>query len=98
MAYLRAQTGRKRKPVKELLHDQSVVADIGNIYSDKILFDARVNPQKPCCALDDEEWERLRLTKVGGRDSCFCPECQSREYTSSEQTKIRLSATSIRRA
>ena len=56
VAYLKAQAGRKRKPIKELLHDQSVVAGIGNIYSDEILFDARVNPLKPCCTLDDEEW------------------------------------------
>ena len=43
-SYLKEKAGSRSKAVKEALHDQSVVAGIGNIYSDEILFDARVNP------------------------------------------------------
>ena len=43
-AFERALAGRKRD-VKSALMDQEVVAGIGNIYSDEILFQARFNPQ-----------------------------------------------------
>ena len=39
-----------------MLHDQSVIAGIGNIYSDEILFAARIYPEKKCCDLTDEDW------------------------------------------
>ncbi len=47
----RALAGRKRD-VKSLLMDQEVVAGIGNIYSDEILFQARINPRTRCDRLD----------------------------------------------
>jgi formamidopyrimidine-DNA glycosylase len=40
----RALAGRKRD-VKSLLMDQEVIAGIGNIYSDEILFQARLHPR-----------------------------------------------------
>jgi formamidopyrimidine-DNA glycosylase len=43
-AFERAFTGRKRD-VKSLLMDQTVIAGIGNIYSDEILFQARIHPR-----------------------------------------------------
>ena len=39
--------------------DQSVIAGIGNIYSDEILFTARIHPARPAGSLTDPEWERL---------------------------------------
>ena len=42
-----------------MLHDQSIVAGIGNIYSDEILFSARIYPEKLCTQITDAEWERL---------------------------------------
>src|SRR5581483_8362506 len=38
---------------------QSVVAGIGNAYSDEILHAARLSPYKPAGSLDDEELARL---------------------------------------
>lgn len=58
-AYLKARLGGCRRPVKEALHDQTVVAGIGNIYSDEILFAAGVYPGAKCAALADADWERL---------------------------------------
>lgn len=57
--YLRNKSGKSKKPVKEMLLDQSVVAGIGNIYADEILFAAKIRPDRPCGALTGEELERL---------------------------------------
>lgn len=57
--WLREQLGRSRCAVKTCLLDQSVVAGIGNIYSDEILFDARLHPQRSACSLTASEWKRL---------------------------------------
>lgn len=57
--YLSARFQKSRKAIKECLLDQSVVAGIGNIYSDEILFTAGIYPARPACALKYDEWERL---------------------------------------
>ena len=58
-AYLRERLGKRRKTVKDCLLEQSVVAGIGNIYSDEILFAARIYPARPADSLTAAEWERL---------------------------------------
>jgi formamidopyrimidine-DNA glycosylase len=45
--------------VKGTLRDQSVVAGIGNAYSDEVLHAAKLSPYKPSSALTDEESARL---------------------------------------
>lgn len=57
--YLRARLERSRRSIKACLMDQSVVAGIGNIYSDEILFSARIAPARPACSLRAEHWELL---------------------------------------
>lgn len=57
--YLKSSVGKRKKPIKEVLHDQSIVAGIGNIYSDEILYAAQIYPGKKCAELSDDEWERL---------------------------------------
>jgi len=128
-AYLQEKLGGRKKAVKEALLDQTVVAGIGNIYADEILFTAGIYPGTKCAALADHDWERLaekipeiiswgiganqmtpeeylagkgqdyrnisglraygragqacticgctmEKVTVGGRTSCFCPNCQ----------------------
>ena len=58
-AFLKKRVGKRWCPVKEALLDQSVVAGIGNIYSDEILFEARVHPETPCALLTAPAWRRL---------------------------------------
>ncbi len=58
-AYLQGRFGKRRKAVKECLLDQGVVAGIGNIYADEILFAARIAPDRPAASLTDNDWERL---------------------------------------
>lgn len=37
---------KEKKEIKKILMDQTKIAGIGNIYSDEILFDAKINPEK----------------------------------------------------
>lgn len=57
--YLSERIGGSHRTVKECLLDQSVVAGIGNIYSDEILFSCRIDPSRPACLLDEDDWVRL---------------------------------------
>ncbi len=50
--------GRKGR-IKQVLMNQEVVAGIGNIYSDEILFEAKVNPFKSVPKLTLEELKRI---------------------------------------
>lgn len=58
-AYLAARLGKRRKTIKECLLDQSVIAGIGNIYSDEILFTAGICPTRPANSLKPAEWKRI---------------------------------------
>lgn len=44
--FLKGKLGKRKKAIKDLLHDQSVIAGIGNIYSDEILYGAGIYPEK----------------------------------------------------
>lgn len=57
--YLQSRLQKRKKAIKECLLDQSVIAGIGNIYSDEILYRARINPSAPASSLSISEWERL---------------------------------------
>lgn len=57
--YLILHLGKRKKAIKECLLDQSIIAGIGNIYSDEILFTAGIYPARPAGSLRQEEWERL---------------------------------------
>lgn len=57
--YLKLHMGRRKKSIKECLLDQSILAGIGNIYSDEILFETGIYPARPANRLIKEEWERL---------------------------------------
>lgn len=59
MELLRARISGCRRPIKECLLDQSVVAGIGNIYADEILFEARLRPTRPASSLTGAEWTAL---------------------------------------
>jgi len=61
--------------IKQVLMDQNVIAGIGNIYSDEILWMAKIHPFKEIKRLNDEEIKRIyeamreilpKAIKVGG--------------------------------
>ncbi len=57
--YLRQKLGSRKAQIKSLLLDQKMVAGIGNIYVDEILYDAHVHPRRKANTLSAEEWEAL---------------------------------------
>ena len=57
--YLSDRLGKRKKAIKECLMEQSIIAGIGNIYSDEILFAAGLYPARPANSLTAEEWARL---------------------------------------
>jgi len=59
-AFRTAIHGRKRD-VKSVLMDQQIIAGIGNIYSDEILFQARINPAQRIDKLATSQLKRLYL-------------------------------------
>lgn len=60
-------TGR-RTQIKGVLRDQSIVAGIGNAYSDEILHAARMSPYALAATLDDAEIDRLHAAIIDTLD------------------------------
>ncbi len=50
---------KKRGKIKQVLMDQTVIAGIGNIFSDEILWQAKVYPLKDVSKLTDEELKEI---------------------------------------
>ena len=55
---------RRKAPVKALLCDQNVIAGIGNIYADEILFSATVHPLTPGGTLTHKQGELMHAATV----------------------------------
>jgi len=53
---------RRSAAIKTVLLNQSVVAGIGNIYADEILFRTRIHPKRPANSLTPRELRRLSAT------------------------------------
>lgn len=64
-AALRALLAGRRTQVKGLLRQQSVLAGVGNAYSDEVLHAARLSPYALAATLSDEEVERLYTSLRG---------------------------------
>ena len=58
-ARLRSAIGRRRSPIKSVLLNQHVVAGLGNLCVDEVLFDAGVAPHRTVDDLSAEEIDRL---------------------------------------
>jgi formamidopyrimidine-DNA glycosylase len=56
----RARVGRSRAPIKARLMDQSVVAGLGNLLVDEILWRAQLSPTRPADELGEDELDALR--------------------------------------
>ena len=50
---------RPRRQIKPLLMDQKMIAGVGNIYADEILFEAQVRPDRRASTLSVEEIMRI---------------------------------------
>ncbi len=58
-AALRDLLRSRRGALKPALMDQSMVAGVGNVYSDEILFQARLDPRMAASGLEDAQCRRL---------------------------------------
>ena len=58
-SYLKSRLEKRRKPIKEMLLDQSIVSGIGNIYSDEILHAAGIYPGTKCTDVEEKDWNTL---------------------------------------
>lgn len=56
---LKSRIAHRRRMIKPLLLDQTVIAGIGNIYADESLFGARIRPDRYAHTLTDFEIEQL---------------------------------------
>ena len=56
----RARVGRGSGPVKARLMDQGVIAGVGNLLADEILWQARIDPRRPASKLSEPELDALR--------------------------------------
>lgn len=65
VAALRAALAGRSGNVKTVLTDQSVLAGVGNAYSDEALHLAKLSPYKSAGKLSDDELERLHRALVG---------------------------------
>lgn len=77
--YLQGRVGHSRRCVKSCLLDQSVVAGIGNIYADEILFMAGICPTRGSDTLDHGDWARIsgsipKVLRKGLEDDLASPE------------------------
>jgi formamidopyrimidine-DNA glycosylase len=50
---------RPRRLIKPLLMDQKMIAGVGNIYADEILFEANVRPDRIASTLTEDEMKRI---------------------------------------
>jgi formamidopyrimidine-DNA glycosylase len=58
-AELAERLGRTARGIKPALMDQKVLAGIGNIYADEVLFQARIHPERRAGTLSLVELDRL---------------------------------------
>ncbi|MFP3869409.1 MAG: bifunctional DNA-formamidopyrimidine glycosylase/DNA-(apurinic or apyrimidinic site) lyase [Syntrophobacteria bacterium] len=57
--YLREQARGRVRPIKNFLMDGRIVAGIGNIYANEILFAAGIRPHRSVGELEHEKWDAL---------------------------------------
>ncbi|MEG2283437.1 MAG: DNA-formamidopyrimidine glycosylase [Bacilli bacterium] len=83
--YLKDKFANKRLPIKSMLLDQSIIAGIGNIYDDEILFKSRINPNLRANLLSEEQCKDIIInTKLVLDKAIKLGGTTIRTYTSSE--------------
>jgi formamidopyrimidine-DNA glycosylase len=68
---------RTARGIKPALMDQKVLAGIGNIYADEILFRARLHPERPASELSPGEVDRLHAAIAAVLDEAIAAEGSS---------------------
>ncbi len=85
---LKEKLKRKSKKIKQVLLDQDVVAGLGNIYADEVLFEAQILPNRAANSLNDEELNRLHTSIIKVIKEAICNRGTSfRDYVDGEGEK-----------
>ncbi len=64
VAYLGAQLHNRKRPIKNALLDQALVAGVGNIYADEALFLSGIQPQTLSANLSSQQIEKLHAAVI----------------------------------
>jgi len=82
--YLRNKAKNRKIALKTFLLDQSVIAGIGNIYSDEICFKMLINPQTSVAKLTKKDWVNcIQITREILQSAIDAGGTSVRSYTSS---------------
>lgn len=57
--YLYNKIKNRKIPIKTALLNQQVLAGLGNIYADEVLFEAKIDPRSICSHLDEKDCEKI---------------------------------------
>lgn len=57
--YLKEKAKNRKINIKQFLLDQKIIAGIGNIYADEILFRSKISPARPAGSLKDNELKKI---------------------------------------
>lgn len=83
--YLKKKFQNKSLPIKTVLLDQSIIAGIGNIYDDEILFLSKISPLTRAKKLDDSDCRKIIInTKKVLEKAISLGGTTIRSYTSEE--------------
>ena len=59
VSFLKDKLHNKRLPIKTLLLDQEIIAGLGNIYANEVLFKSGINPFKKGNLISDQECQKI---------------------------------------
>jgi len=59
LSYFRQVLAKSTRPIKTLLHDQSILAGVGNIYANDALFLSKIHPHTKACQLSPSQVKSL---------------------------------------
>lgn len=83
--YLYEKIHNKKLPIKTVLLDQSIIAGIGNIYDDEILFMSGVSPTRRSCDVTLDECDKIiKNTKIVLEEAIQLGGTTIKSFTSSE--------------
>ena len=83
--YLYDKIHKKKLPIKTVLLDQSIIAGIGNIYDDEILFMSRIDPLRRACDITLLECDEIiKNTKIVLEKAIKLGGTTIKSFTSSE--------------
>lgn len=83
--YLKEKLHNKTLPIKTTLLDQSIIAGIGNIYDDEILFLSKINPFTKANSLTDDDLDNIiKNTRITLEKAISLGGTTIRSYESSE--------------